>query len=299
MAILSLKDIHKQYAGHIALDGVSFDLQEGTIFGLLGPNGAGKSSLIRIITQITAPDSGKIYFKGREMVREDIFSLGYLPEERGLYKKMKVAEQLTYFAQLKGMDKKSATNITKQWLEEFQLQDWWDKKTETLSKGMQQKVQFIATIINNPSIIILDEPFSGFDPVNAELVKNKLLQLKKEGKTILLSTHRMENVEELCNELCLIHHAKIIESGLVQDIKQRHAENRYKITFNTDITSINFDSMPVNIISQTENELVYSFDSNTINSNEVISKALLFGNMIGYEKMLPTINDVFIKLVKN
>jgi ABC-2 type transport system ATP-binding protein len=299
VAILSLKDIHKQYAGHIALDGVSFDLQEGTIFGLLGPNGAGKSSLIRIITQITAPDSGKIYFKGREMVREDIFSLGYLPEERGLYKKMKVAEQLTYFAQLKGMDKKSATNITKQWLEEFQLQDWWDKKTETLSKGMQQKVQFIATIINNPSIIILDEPFSGFDPVNAELVKNKLLQLKKEGKTILLSTHRMENVEELCNELCLIHHAKIIESGLVQDIKQRHAENRYKITFNTDITSINFDSMPVNIISQTENELVYSFDSNTINSNEVISKALLFGNMIGYEKMLPTINDVFIKLVKN
>ena len=299
MAILSLKDIHKQYAGHIALDGVSFDLQEGTIFGLLGPNGAGKSSLIRIITQITAPDSGKIYFKGREMVREDIFSLGYLPEERGLYKKMKVAEQLIYFAQLKGMDKKSATSTVKQWLEEFQLQDWWDKKTETLSKGMQQKVQFIATIINNPSIIILDEPFSGFDPVNAELVKNKLLQLKKEGKTILLSTHRMENVEELCNELCLIHHAKIIESGLVQDIKQRHAENRYKITFNTDITSINFDSMPVNIISQTENELVYSFDSNTINSNEVISKALLFGNMIGYEKMLPSINDVFIKLVKN
>jgi ABC-2 type transport system ATP-binding protein len=233
------------------------------------------------------------------MVREDIFSLGYLPEERGLYKKMKVAEQLIYFAQLKGMDKKSATSTVKQWLEEFQLQDWWDKKTETLSKGMQQKVQFIATIINNPSIIILDEPFSGFDPVNAELVKNKLLQLKKEGKTILLSTHRMENVEELCNELCLIHHAKIIESGLVQDIKQRHAENRYKITFNTDISSINFDSMPVNIISQTENELVYSFDSNTMNSNEVISKALLLGDMIGYEKMLPTINDVFIKLVKN
>ena len=229
MNILEAHNVVKRYAAHTALDNVSINVPEQSIFGLLGPNGAGKTSLIRIITQITAPDSGEIIFNNRKLDASHIAQIGYLPEERGLYKKMKVGEHLLYLAQLKGLTKSEAMEKLKTWFIKFEIKTWWDKKIEDLSKGMQQKIQFIATVLHQPKLIILDEPFSGFDPINANIIKDEILELRKNGSTIIFSTHRMESVEELCDHIALINHSKVLLSGATKEVKQRFKTNTYYV----------------------------------------------------------------------
>lgn len=229
--MLDIRNIVKQYANHRALDDVSIQIPHGKIFGLLGPNGAGKTSLIRIINQITAPDAGEIYFDGELLSPKHISEIGYLPEERGLYKKMQIGEQMVYLAQLKGLTKQDAKDRIKYWFEKLQMETWWDKKVEDLSKGMQQKVQFVATILHNPKLIILDEPFSGFDPVNAQIIQDEILELNQKGATIIYSTHRMESVEKLCDNIALINKSKKILDGSVREIKARYRNQTYTIEY--------------------------------------------------------------------
>jgi ABC-2 type transport system ATP-binding protein len=238
MNILEVHHITKDYANHRALDDVSLSIPKGCIFGLLGPNGAGKTSLIRIINQITAPDQGKIIFDGKPLGEEHIGRIGYLPEERGLYKKMKVGEQLLYLAQLKGLSKKDALEKLKIWFIKFDIKTWWDKSVSDLSKGMQQKVQFVSTVLHEPDLIILDEPFSGFDPINAGLIRDEILELKQKGSTIIFSTHRMETVEELCDHIALIHRSKKILEGPKQAIKDRFKTNTYYVEYKGDLNGI-------------------------------------------------------------
>lgn len=232
--MLDIQHIVKQYANHRALDDVSLFIPKGKIFGLLGPNGAGKTSLIRIINQITAPDEGQILFNGEILNPNHIGKIGYLPEERGLYKKMKIGEQMLYLAQLKGLSKAEASTKIRYWFEKLQIQSWWDKKVEDLSKGMQQKVQFVATIVHEPELIILDEPFSGFDPVNAQIIQDEILELNKKGATIIYSTHRMETVEELCDNIALINKSKKILDGSVREIKQKYKNQTFTLQFEQD-----------------------------------------------------------------
>ncbi|TYR33668.1 ATP-binding cassette domain-containing protein [Sphingobacterium phlebotomi] len=229
--MLDIRHIVKQYSNHRALDDVSLRVPKGSIFGLLGPNGAGKTSLIRIINQITAPDSGEIYFDGELLQPKHIERIGYLPEERGLYKKMKIGEQMLYLAQLKGLSKSDAAQRIRNWFEKLHIESWWDKKVEDLSKGMQQKVQFVATVVHEPDLIILDEPFSGFDPVNAQVIQEEILELNKKGATIIYSTHRMESVEELCDYIALINKSKKVLDGPVQEIKRSYKNQLYIIEF--------------------------------------------------------------------
>ncbi len=229
--MLDIRHIVKQYSHHRALDDVSLHVPKGSIFGLLGPNGAGKTSLIRIINQITAPDSGEIYFDGELLQPKHIERIGYLPEERGLYKKMKIGEQMLYLAQLKGLSKSDAVQRIRKWFEKLQIESWWDKKVEDLSKGMQQKVQFVATVVHEPDLIILDEPFSGFDPVNAQVIQEEILELNKKGATIIYSTHRMESVEELCHYIALINKSKKVLDGPVREIKRSYQNQQYIIEF--------------------------------------------------------------------
>lgn len=229
MYYLEAHDVVKQYGSHRALDGVSVQVPKGCIYGLLGPNGAGKSSLIRIINRITAPDEGQVFINGRVSVADDVFNIGYLPEERGLYKKMKVGEHIIFLAQLRGLSKEDAVQKTQYWLKKFDILSWQGKKVEELSKGMQQKIQFIATVIHEPDLYILDEPFSGFDPVNTELLKKELLDLKAKGKTIILSTHNMESVEELCDEISLINKSRVVLNGNVKEIRARYRKHIFKL----------------------------------------------------------------------
>lgn len=229
--MLDIRHIVKQYSNHRALDDVSLHVPKGSIFGLLGPNGAGKTSLIRIINQITAPDSGEIYFDGELLQPKHIERIGYLPEERGLYKKMKIGEQMLYLAQLKGLSRSDAVQRIRNWFEKLQIESWWDKKVEDLSKGMQQKVQFVATVVHEPDLIILDEPFSGFDPVNAQVIQEEILELNKKGATIIYSTHRMESVEELCDYIALINKSKKVLDGPVREIKRSYQNQMYVIEF--------------------------------------------------------------------
>lgn len=299
--MLEINNIVKQYANHIALNNVSLKVEKGVIFGLLGPNGAGKTSLIRIINQITAPDSGTIYFNGEKLSAQHIAKIGYLPEERGLYKKMKIGEQMLYLAQLKGLSKKDAVEKIKLWFEKMEIQAWWEKKIEDLSKGMQQKVQFIATVVHEPELIILDEPFSGFDPVNADLIKNEILELNKRGATIIFSTHRMESVEELCDSIALINKSQKILDGKVKAIKNQFAENRYLVTYEK---NNNFLAME-NEFFTVDDQVVSDGDMQTIkiriNENKTLNDAL---NHIlpqiqikEVKELIPTINDIFIKKV--
>lgn len=229
--MLDIRNIVKQYADHRALDDVSMFIPKGKIFGLLGPNGAGKTSLIRIINQITAPDSGSIFFDGEPLSPKHVERIGYLPEERGLYKKMQIGEQMIYLAQLKGLSKEESKQRLKYWFERLQIESWWDKKVEDLSKGMQQKVQFVATVLHEPDLIILDEPFSGFDPVNAQIIQEEILALNKKGATIIYSTHRMESVEALCDNIALIHKSRKILDGSVRDIKEAYRNQTYTISY--------------------------------------------------------------------
>jgi len=231
MNIFTANQVVKRYANHTALNGVSIDVPQGSVFGLLGPNGAGKTSLIRIINQITAPDEGELFFKGEKLQAKHIERIGYLPEERGLYKKMQLGEQALYLAQLKGLSENDAKQKLKYWFEKFEIQSWWKKKIEDLSKGMQQKVQFIISILHEPELLILDEPFSGFDPINANLIKNEILDLKKKGTTIILSTHNMGSVEELCDYIALIHQSQKVLDGQVKELRNQYSTNVFDVEF--------------------------------------------------------------------
>lgn len=227
--ILSAQHISKRFASHVALDDVSIEVGRGRVFGLLGPNGAGKTTLIRIINRITAPDSGSVTFGGHSLSQDDVFNIGYLPEERGLYKKMKVGEQAVYLAQLKGLSAHDARQRLQTWFEKFDIMPWWNKKLEELSKGMQQKVQFVITVLHEPELLIFDEPFSGFDPVNAELLKREILALRDKGHTIIYSTHNMASVEDVCDDIALINRSRLVLAGSVEEVKSRFADGRYEV----------------------------------------------------------------------
>ncbi len=298
--MLRIEHIRKQYESHLALDDVSIHVPEGSVYGLLGPNGAGKTSLIRIINQITAPDAGEVFFKNEKLKPEHISRIGYLPEERGLYKKMEIGEQVLYLAQLKGLSKAEAIKRAKYWFEKMEIQTWWTKKVEELSKGMQQKVQFIATIIHQPELLILDEPFSGFDPVNAEIIKNEFLELNKKGTTIIFSSHRMESVEQLCDHIALIHKSKKILEGSVHDIRQEYKDNRYAVSIKKGKTELEIRSAGVEINAITEKQdatqLEITLAPNT-NVNDTLGILLKHFELISFEEIIPSIHDIFIKNV--
>ena len=302
MSIISVQNVVKQYASHRALDDVSMEIPERSVFGLLGPNGAGKTSLIRIITQITAPDSGRILYRGKDLHQEHIQKMGYLPEERGLYKKMEVGEQAVYLARLKGMSRADAMSKLKYWFEKFEIQDWWKKKIEELSKGMQQKVQFIVTVLHEPEFLILDEPFTGFDPINAELVKNELLALREKGTTIVLSTHRMESVEELCSHIALINRSKKILEGSVKDIRKQFRSNSYEIHF-TGGNKIGFTHALwtgfelLDLKEDVDHNVARVKMVGNLSPNDLLSALIPNVQILGFREIIPTMNDIFIQEV--
>ena len=296
---IDINEVTKNFSGHLALDKISLQVPQQSIYGLLGPNGAGKTTLIRILNQITAPDSGTVTIKGEPLRRAHISRIGYLPEERGLYKKMKVGEQAIYLAQLKGLSQNEASKRLKQWFDKFEITEWWDKKVEELSKGMQQKIQFITTIIHQPEILILDEPFSGFDPVNANLLKETILDLREKGATILLSTHNMASVEEMCDSITLINHGRKILEGRVDDIKHNEGISKSEITFAADEETANDIGRLFNV-SVERNIDHYSIittqsDDNRSLVHHIIDKA----HLISYKEVLPTMNEIFIRKVKD
>jgi ABC-2 type transport system ATP-binding protein len=300
--MLSIRHIVKQYAGHTALSDVSLEVETGQIFGLLGPNGAGKTSLIRIINQITAPDSGEVYFDGEKLNQSHIERIGYMPEERGLYKKMEIGEQMIYLARLKGLSRAEATKRLKSWFEKLEMQSWWNKKIEELSKGMQQKTQFVATVLHEPSLIILDEPFSGFDPVNAELIKDEILELNRKGATILFSTHRMESVEELCDSIALLNKSKKVLDGRMKDIKNSYRNETYLVEYNG--AKLNFDgSQPFNLIEHTENgDDTYTIKiklNDAASANEILQYLIPKTSINRLQEVVPTMNEIFIEKVNS
>jgi ABC-2 type transport system ATP-binding protein len=298
MHYVETKDVVKQFSQHLALNKVSIRVPEGAVFGLLGPNGAGKTTLIRIITRITAPDSGEVLLNGNPLNREDIYKIGYLPEERGLYKKMKVGEQAMYLARLKGMSRDQAHQEIVKWFNKFEIMGWYNRKVEELSKGMQQKVQFISTIIHNPDLLIFDEPFSGFDPVNAELIKQEMLKLKAEGKTIILSTHNMESVEALCDEIALIDKSEVVLQGSVYELRNQHKKDIYKFRLLTH----EFDNEQLNLDVLT-NERYNEYSDIRIkkpldmDQSQLIKLMLDRYKIASFEEELPTMNEVFIETV--
>lgn len=301
MNILSAKNIVKRYAAHTALDDVSLDIPTQSIFGLLGPNGAGKTSLIRIINQITGPDSGEVFFEGQKLSPKHVEQIGYLPEERGLYKKMEVGEQALYLAQLKGMKKAEAKKKLKYWFEKFEIDAWWNKKVEELSKGMQQKVQFIVTVMHEPKLLILDEPFSGFDPINANLIKNEILNLKKQGSTILFSTHNMGSVEELCDNIALINRSKKIVDGSVKDIRKENKSNVIEIEFTGNMMGFTNSLWTFGKLGEhsMEGEICKAQIELTpgSTSNQLLSSVLPVVEIHSFKEVVPSMNDIFIKKV--
>ena len=299
--ILSAKNIVKRYAAHTALDDVSLDIPAQSIYGLLGPNGAGKTSLIRIINQITGPDSGEIFFENEKLAPKHIEQIGYLPEERGLYKKMEVGEQALYLAQLKGMKKDEAKKKLKYWFEKFEIDAWWNKKVEELSKGMQQKVQFIVTVLHEPKLLILDEPFSGFDPINANLIKNEILDLKKKGSTILFSTHNMGSVEELCDNIALINRSKKIVDGSVKDIRKANKSNVIEVEFTGNMMGFTNSLWTYGKLGEhsAEGEICKAQIELTpgSTSNQLLSSILPVVEIHSFKELVPSMNDIFIKKV--
>ena len=304
MSFFEASNISKQYAEVLALDDVSIHVPEGSIYGLLGPNGAGKTTLIRIINRITAPDKGEIRFKEAPFEAGMVEKIGYLPEERGLYKKMKVGEQALYLARLKGLSKEEAMKGLKYWFDRFEMTTWWNKKIEELSKGMAQKVQFITTILHDPELIILDEPFSGFDPVNANRLKQEVLNLKEQGKTIILSTHDMGSVEELCDNISLINKSKTILEGKVSDIRQQYKQNKYELIFSGEAGSLikqlngtyHVEEMGAN--DDGTNYAMIKLDKGH-DGNELLEKALKAVTIHTYREVLPSMNEVFINAVQS
>lgn len=298
MSILSLRNVVKQYHNHRAVDGVSFDIPDGSIFGLLGPNGAGKTSLIRIITTITGADSGEVFFDGEKINANSSQKIGYMPEERGLYKTMKVGEQLLYLAQLRGMTEKEAKDSIRYWLEKFNNTGWWDKKIEELSKGMQQKIQFIATVMHKPKLLILDEPFTGLDPLNTNLIKEEIHAMNAEGTSIVFSTHRMEQVEEICKDIVLINQGKKVIEGKVDEIKETYKDNLYRIEFDGSFPQ-DLNSSSFTIKSDSDKDVIIQVAPGH-DSNELLSALIQKGIRIkSFTEVLPTLNEIFIKQVEN
>ena len=299
MGLIQCTDVCKSFGEKVALDHVSVDIPKGKIFGLLGPNGAGKTTLIRIINRITIPNSGSVLFDGRPITQDDVEKIGYLPEERGLYRKMKVGDQAMYFAQLKGMSSKEAAKELKKWFVRFGIESWWNKKVEELSKGMAQKIQFITTVVHKPSLLILDEPFSGFDPVNAQVIREEILRLKEEGATIILSTHNMESVEELCDNIALINKSHVVISGGVDEIRRRYGNNNVELVY----TGSQIESVEgvFNVLSDQDDAgrhtsvlaIVSGSDSNTALKN-ILEQGVTVNS---FKELVPRMNDIFIKLV--
>lgn len=304
MNIFEAKNIVKQYSEHTALDKVSVSIKEGSVFGILGPNGAGKTSLIRIMNQITAPDSGELLYKGTPLLASHISEFGYLPEERGLYKKMKVGEQALYIAQLRGLKRTEALKKLKFWFEKFEIQDWWGKKAEELSKGMQQKVQFIISVLHEPKFLIFDEPFSGFDPINVNILKQEILRIKENGATVILSTHNMASVEELCDDIVLINKSKTVLSGSVSEIRKQYKDNTFIVVFSGFVNLIEASLRhQYQIISHEEKDglhfIKFKLLDTTVTTNMLLSGLIPIGNIVSFNEILPTMNDIFINVVEN
>ncbi len=279
MAIIECKEVCKSFGEKVALDHVSLEIPEGKIFGLLGPNGAGKTTLIRIINRITIPNSGEVFFNGAPITQKDVEKIGYMPEERGLYRKMKVGDQAMYLARLKGMSAADARAALKDWFVRFGIQDWWDKKVEELSKGMAQKLQFITTVVHRPSLMILDEPFSGFDPVNTEVIRKEILRLKDEGATIILSTHNMESVEELCDNIALINKSRLVVTGGTDEIRHRYGQDNVELEFTQD---------------SVRRQEVVAREAVNARLQELIAAGIRINS---FKEVIPRMNDIFIKLV--
>ena len=299
MCFLETKDVTKQYANHLALDRVSIQVPQGKIFGLLGPNGAGKTTLIRIINRITAPDSGSVTFKGRALKADDIYNIGYLPEERGLYKKMKVGEQAVYLARLRGLSSSEAHKRLHVWFEKFEIMSWWNKRLDELSKGMQQKIQFVTTVIHDPELLIFDEPFSGFDPVNADILKKEILELRDQGKTIIFSTHNMASVEEICDEITLIDHARVVLQGSVEEVRSRYKSNTFLLKISGKCTPEKGNEL-FTILEEKQSPY---FSLLRIRKNRDVSNSVLINaissqcDIISFEEEIPSMNDIFIRTV--
>jgi ABC-2 type transport system ATP-binding protein len=299
MALFEAKNVTKQYGDQLALDNVSISVPEQCIYGLLGPNGAGKTTLIRIINQITGPDSGELFLNGKKLVPSDVQLIGYLPEERGLYKKMKVGEQALYFAQLKGLSKAEAMKRLKYWFKKLDIIDWWGKKVEELSKGMQQKVQFVTTILHEPKLLIFDEPFTGFDPLNTKIIKNEILFLRERGATIIFSTHNMESVEELCDNITLIDKAKTILEGSVNEIRSKWAANEYDLVFDGDVKIEGNGHYSILKQQKDNNKSIFRLKTTSeINTNDILQNAMKSGNIISFNPALPSMNEIFIRVVE-
>lgn len=301
MNVVECKNVVKKFGDFTALSSVSIEVPQGKIFGLLGPNGAGKTTLIRIMNQITLPDSGEVLFNGHHLQKEDIFKIGYLPEERGLYKKMKVGEQALYLARLKGLSTADATRELKKWFIKFGIQGWWNKKVEELSKGMAQKVQFITTVLHKPSLLILDEPFSGFDPVNVQLIRNEILWMRDEGTSIILSTHNMESVEELCDKIALINKSHLVVTGAVDEIRREHGKNQVEVIYRGEAPA----SFQATAIMNLESDEPFKGARRAIlnieqgaTSNQILSGIMkCTEDIVSYQELIPSMNDIFIQLV--
>lgn len=301
--ILEVKNVVKTYGDYTALNEVSLTIPKGSIYGLLGPNGAGKTSLIRIINQITMPDSGDIILDGEKLNLNHIQSIGYMPEERGLYKTMKVGEQCLYLAQLKGLSKAEATKELKYWFERLEIQGWWNKKIQELSKGMAQKIQFVVTVLHKPKLLILDEPFSGFDPVNANLIKDEIIELNKKGTSVIFSTHRMESVEEMCDHIALIHKSNKLIEGKLSDVKKEYRTNTYDVGILTDnVEGLMFDLTQKFTLTQTDfkslnDELKLAINLGDATPNELLNTLVQRGQVTHFVEKIPSVNDIFIKTV--
>lgn len=303
--ILEVKNVVKQYGDYTALNEVSLTVPKGSIYGLLGPNGAGKTSLIRIINQITMPDSGEIILDGEKLNPSHVSTIGYMPEERGLYKTMKVGEQCLYLAQLKGLSKAEAKRELDYWFDRLEIQGWWNKKMQELSKGMAQKVQFVVTVLHKPKLLILDEPFSGFDPVNANLIKDEIIELNRKGTSVIFSTHRMESVEEMCDHIALIHKSNKLIEGKLSDVKKQFRTNEYEVGILTDnVEGLMYDLSQKFTLSQTDfkslhDELKLQINIGTSTPNELLNLLIQRGQVTHFMEKIPSVNDIFIKTVSD
>lgn len=304
MDILQIENVTKHYSGHTALSGVSLTVPEGSIYGLLGPNGAGKSTLIKVVNRITLPDAGRVLFQGKPITDEDIYRIGYLPEERGLYKKMKVGEQAIFFARLKGLSRREAIARLKSWFIRFGIEDWWNKKVEDLSKGMAQKVQFITTVLHEPKLLIFDEPFSGFDPINANLLKQEIMRLRDEGATVIFSTHNMASVEEICDHITLINKSRNILSGSTDEVRRRFGENLFEVVYSGDADTLSRELVP--FAEVLEQSVVADSSLNQmrirlrdgVSVRESIATANNVVELRSWSEVIPSMNDIFIRAVE-
>lgn len=299
MALFEANNVSKQYGNHLALDNVSISVPEQCIYGLLGPNGAGKTTLIRIINQITGHDTGELFLNGKKLMPADVQLIGYLPEERGLYKKMKVGEQALYLAQLKGLSKAEAMKRLKYWFTKLDIIDWWGKKIEELSKGMAQKVQFVTTVLHEPKLLIFDEPFTGFDPLNTKIIKDEILFLRERGATIIFSTHNMESVEELCDNITLINKSKTILEGSVNEIRSRWAANEYDLVFSGNVVIEGNGHYNILKGQSENNKSVFRLKTTSdIKTNDILQTVMQSGNLISFNPAMPSMNEIFIRVVE-